>query len=288
MEKETLNLILLNAGRAVHEGDWNFRNIKSPFFRIYLVDEGEAFMTVEGKVQQLTPGHLYLIPPFSLHNDSCDRHFSLYYLHVSENHTDTIQIFDQFRFPLEVLASDFDLELVKRLLTINPGKSLPIYDPDSYDNSDGYLKSLASTAQTSFPVRTETNGILLQLLSRFLNSAEKVFLSEDSRIDKALRYIRENIGRKISIGDLSDRCFLSDDHFTRLFKQEMNDTPIDYINRKKIENAQLMLVINDTPVKDIACSLAFENIPYFNRLFKQLVGKTPTQYRESFRILEKR
>ena len=128
----------------------------------------------------------------------------------------------------------------------------------------------------------------MQLLSRFLNSAEKVFLSEDSRIDKALRYIRENIGRKISIGDLSDRCFLSDDHFTRLFKQEMNDTPIDYINRKKIENAQLMLVINDTPVKDIACSLAFENIPYFNRLFKQLVGKTPTQYRESFRILEKR
>lgn len=288
MEKESLNLILLNAGRAVHEGDWNFRNIKSPFFRMYLVDEGEAFMTVEGLEQRLSPGHLYLIPPFSLHNDSCDKHFSLYYLHVSENHADALRIFEQFRFPLEVPASNFDYELMKRLLTINPGKGLPIYDPGSYDNSAGFLRSLASTAQTTFPVRTETSGILLQLLSRFLEQAEKLTVSEDNRIVKTLRYIRENIGKKICISDLSDRCFLSDDHFTRLFKQEMNDTPIDYINRKKIENAQLMLVINNIPVKDIACSLAFENIPYFNRLFKQLVGKTPTQYRESFRPLENR
>ena len=288
MEKESLNLVLLNAGRAVHEGDWNFRNIKSPFFRMYLVDEGEASMTVEGVEQRLTPGHLYLIPPFSLHNDSCDRHFSLYYLHVSENHTDTTRIFEQFRFPLEVSASELDKQLFQRLLAINPGKGLALYDPGSYDNSAGFLKSLASTAQTSFPVRTETNGILLQLLSRFLERADKLIVSEDSRIVKALRHIRENIGKKICISDLSDRCFLSDDHFTRLFRQEMNDTPIDYINRKKIENAQLMLVINDTPVKDIACSLAFDNIPYFNRLFKQLVGKTPTQYRESFRPTEKR
>jgi len=288
MEKESLNLILLNAGRAVHEGDWNFRNIKSPFFRIYLVDEGEACMTVEGVEQRLMPGHLYLIPPFSLHNDTCDQHFSLYYLHISESHTDTMRIFEQFRFPLEVSATELDKQLFQRILAINPGKGLVLYDPGSYDNSAGFLKSLASTAQTSFPVRTETNGILLQLLSRFLERADKWIVSEDSRIVKALRYIRENIGKKICICDLSDRCFLSDDHFTRLFKQEMNDTPIDYINRKKIENAQLMLVINDKPVKDIACSLAFENIPYFNRLFKQLVGKTPTQYRESFRPTEKR
>lgn len=288
MEKESLNLVLLNAGRAIHDGDWNFRNIKSPFFRMYLVDEGEACMTVEGVEQRLSPGHLYLIPPFSLHDDRCDRYFSLYYLHVSESHTDTTRIFEQFHFPLEVPASDLDYELMKRLLAINPGKSLSIYDPDSYDNSTVFLQSLASTAQTSFPIRTESNGILLQLLSRFLEQADKRILSEDGRIVKALRYIRENIGRKICIGDLSERCYLSDDHFTRLFRQEMNDTPIDYINRKKIEQAQLMLVINNIPVKDIACSLSFDNIPYFNRLFKQLVGKTPTQYRESFRSTENR
>ena len=283
MEKESLHLMLLNAGRAVHEGDWNFRNIKSPFFRIYLVDEGEACMTVEGMEQRLTPGHLYLIPPFSLHNDSCDRHFSLYYLHVSENPTFATRIFEQFRFPLEVSATELDEVLMKRLLAINPGKGLALYDPVSYDNDSGFLQSLASTAHSSFPVRMETNGILLQLLSRFLEHSEKLLVSEDNRIVKTLRYIRENIGKKIHISDLSERCFLSDDHFTRLFKQEMDDTPVDYINRKKMEHAQLMLVIDEAPVKDIACSLAFENIPYFNRLFKQLVGKTPTQYRDSFR-----
>jgi AraC-like DNA-binding protein len=283
VEKESLNMVLLNAGRAVHEGDWNFRNIRSPYFRIYLVDEGEACMTVEGVELTLRPDHLYLIPPFSLHDDRCDRHFSLNYLHVAEGPSDTTRLFEQYRFPLEVPATELDRVLVQRLLEINPGKGLALYDPSAYDNSASYLQGLASTAHASFPVRTETNGILLQLMARFLDKADKRIVAEDNRIVKSLRYIRENIGRNIRIGDLADLSYLSDDHFTRLFKQEMNDTPIDYINRKKMEQAQLLLVIDDAPVKDIACSLAFENIPYFNRLFKQMVGKTPSQYRESFR-----
>lgn len=283
MEKESLSLVLLHAGKAVHEGDWNFRNIKSPFFRIYLVDEGEACMTVEGVEQRLSPGHLYLIPPFSLHDDRCDRHFSLFYLHVSESQLNTSGVFEQYSFPLEVAATSFDRMLVDRLLDLNPDKNLSLYDPSLYDNSAGFLQSLASTTQSSFPLRTETNGILLQLFSRFLEKADRRLLSEDNRIVKSLRYIRENLGRKISISDLSERCFLSDDHFTRLFRQEMNVTPIDYINRKKMEQAQWMLVVSDVPVKDIACSMAFENIPYFNRLFRQLVGCTPTDYRERFR-----
>jgi len=282
MEKDALNLILLNAGRAIHEADWNWKNIQSPFFRLYLVEEGEATMTIEGTEQRLSPGHLYLIPPFSLHHDSCKGHFALSYLHICEEHLQGSSVFEQLQFPYEVDASALDGLLINRLLEINPEKGLSFYDPEAYDNNAAFFKSLAETSHTAFPILTETNGILQQLFSRFLRVAKRNILSQDNRIRKVLKYIRENLDKKITIAELSALSYLSDDHLTRLFKQEMNDTPIDYINRKKIEKAQLMMVISPQPIKDIACFLGFENIPYFNRLFKKIAGKTPTEYREGF------
>ena len=82
----------------------------------------------------------------------------------------------------------------------------------------------------------------------------------------------------MKISQLSGICNLTEDHFIRLFKKEMQCTPIQYINQKKIERAQLMLIVEKIPIKDIAYSLSFENISYFNRLFKQITHYTPTQY----------
>lgn len=82
----------------------------------------------------------------------------------------------------------------------------------------------------------------------------------------------------LSVSQLSELCFLSSDHYIRLFKKEMNCTPIQYINQKKIERAQLLLSLKNESIKEIAYSLSFENISYFNRLFKKMTGKTPRQY----------
>ena len=72
---------------------------------------------------------------------------------------------------------------------------------------------------------------------------------------------------------------MSNDHFIRLFKQELKTTPVSYINQKKVEKAQLMLLIKNMAIKDIAYALSFENVSYFNRIFKYYVGKTPKEYK---------
>ena len=76
---------------------------------------------------------------------------------------------------------------------------------------------------------------------------------------------------------------LSKDHFIRLFKKEVGNTPLQYINQKKIEKAQLILITEDIPVKNIAYLLAYEDHSYFNRLFKKITGVTPQQYRELYK-----
>ncbi|MDD4921455.1 MAG: AraC family transcriptional regulator [Bacteroidales bacterium] len=280
-EKNRLSLILLNIGYAIHEADWNWKNICSPFFRIYLVVKGSACVTINGKDHILTPGRLYFIPPFTLHSDSCDSHFSLFYLHVYENHVQDISIFEQMSFPFEVNASAFEHQLFQRLLDINPDKGLAFYDPKSYESSDNLYHCIAETSKKDFPTLIETKGIILQIFSRFLSQSQKIAVTQDSRILKAIGYIHKNMEKNITIHELASLCRLSEDHFIRLFKQEIKITPINYINHKKIETAQLMMVIQKQPIKDIACSLSFENITYFNRLFKNMVGTTPTQYRDS-------
>jgi Transcriptional regulator containing an amidase domain and an AraC-type DNA-binding HTH domain len=279
---DDFNMILLNVGFARHFADWNWDNINSPFFRLYLINEGDAELNISGKKYKLTPGHLYLIPPFTTHSDHCDGEFSLYYVHVYEDLTKNVSWFDQMQFPVEADTQPLDAALIQRLLDINPGRELQLYDPDSYNDSAVLYQSIAENRHLSLHAQLETDGIIRQLLARFFASAIPLMQSQDNRIIKTLRFIRENIDQKITVGQLASVSCLSEDHFIRLFRQEIRQTPIDYINRKKIEKAQLLMVVKNQTMKDIAYTLSFENVSYFNRLFKKMVGKTPSEYRKSF------
>ena len=66
----------------------------------------------------------------------------------------------------------------------------------------------------------------------------------------------------------------------------MRCTPLQYINQKKIEKAQLMLIISDKSIKDIAYELSFDNISYFYRLFRRLTGIPPSRYKKNREGLE--
>jgi len=124
---------------------------------------------------------------------------------------------------------------------------------------------------------------LLQLFPRFLKDAVQKTDISDKRITRAVRHIRKNIDKPIRIKELAVLCNLSEDHFIRLFKREMKCTTIAYINQKKIEKAQIMLLTEELPIKDIAYSLSFENISYFNRVFKQIAHYAPTEYCDCLR-----
>lgn len=277
---DNLQLILLNIGYSVHHGDWNWKGISSPFTRIYYVKEGCARIHLPHHTQELRPHFLYMIPPFTLHSYECDGYFSHFYMHVYENQKGKTNVLEEFNFPAEITARALDMQLVNRLLEINPDRELKQYDPKSYDNQPTLLKNIVEESLQPEHIILETKGILLQLVSRFLKHATPKSEVQDERIKKVLTFIRKHIESSFKIEQLSELCNLSNDHFIRLFKKEMNCTPIQYINRKKIEKAQLMLVVGNHSIKDIAYTLSFENISYFNRMFKNLTKYTPTQYCE--------
>ncbi|MDR1330763.1 MAG: AraC family transcriptional regulator [Tannerella sp.] len=273
--KEQLNLILLNAARKEHHADWNWRGVNSPFARLYMVESGTARVLMPDGVYQIQPGKLYMIPAFVTHSYENDGFFTINYIHVY----DDMNIFDRWNFPFVVDACDLDAMLIKRLLDINPGRELTRSDPGSYDNMPTLMQNIAINEQFTYHSVIETKGILLQLFSRFLDKASLKKDNMDTRIINVMRFIRENIERDITLRDLSSFCYLTNDHLIRLFKKEMQCTPVQYINQKKIEKAQLMLIIGEKSIKDIAYSLSFGNLSYFYRLFKKTIGISPNLYK---------
>ena len=68
---ESLNLIMINVGFARHHADWNWKDVSSPFTRLFLVTEGEAKLHLPGSVVTLRPGNAYMVPAYVTHSYEC-------------------------------------------------------------------------------------------------------------------------------------------------------------------------------------------------------------------------
>ena len=277
------NLQILNVGLAIHNSDWNWKNIKSPFTRIYYVPEGTAHIVLSSGTYTLRPGFLYIIPALVKHGYICNSYFAHYYLHIYEESYTSYSFMDEWDFPVEIESNYIDIFLMKRLCEINPSKQLPSSDPESYDNDPTLKQRILQNKTQSLCDIIESRGIVYQLVSRFMKSGNLKTDIIDKRISDSVIYIKENIMKNIEISTLAEISCLSKDHFIRLFKKETGITPQQYINRKKIEKSQLILITSELSVKSIAYLLAFDDHSYFNRLFKKITGETPLQFRLNYK-----
>lgn len=282
LQVEQMHPLVLNVGLAVHNADWNWKNVNSPFTRLYYVTEGSAQIELPDGIYTLSPKHMYFIPAFTIHTNICKSNFVHYYLHIYEDHYSDNDWLDHWKFPVEIEATDLDLALFKRLCEINPHMTLQKSDPTTYDNNPTLMQNLIKNRQRAFCDKIESRGIVFQLLSRFFKQGQSKIEMEDNRIAKTVLYIRKHLNEAIELEKLAEISCLSKDHFIRLFKKELGTTPLQYINQKKIEKAQLLLITEELAVKEIAFQLAFDDYSYFNRLFKKTTGVTPQEYRRLY------
>lgn len=282
LQVEQMHPLVLNVGLAVHNADWNWKNVNSPFTRLYYVTEGSAQIEPPDGIYTLSPKHMYFIPAFTIHTNICKSNFVHYYLHIYEDHYSDNDWLDHWKFPVEIEATDLDLALFKRLCEINPHMTLQKSDPTTYDNNPTLMQNLIKNRQRAFCDKVESRGIVFQLLSRFFKQGQSKIEMEDNRIAKTVLYIRKHLNEAIELEKLAEISCLSKDHFIRLFKKELGTTPLQYINQKKIEKAQLLLITEELAVKEIAFQLAFDDYSYFNRLFKKTTGVTPQEYRRLY------
>lgn len=104
-----------------------------------------------------------------------------------------------------------------------------------------------------------------------------------SEIQKALDYVARHYREPISVADISDYTSISPNYFSHLFKAQTGINFSDYVTRYRIEMSKHYLRETDKQVGDIAEQVGIPDYKYFARIFRRLVGTTPSQYREGNR-----
>ncbi len=134
------------------------------------------------------------------------------------------------------------------------------------------------------PIRARIYLMMTSLLRFYCgskNELDRMIYHNVLRLRPVLNYITESFVDKIYIEKLSDMIGVSPDYFTKMFKESVGKTPIDYINAMRINYAMELLVTTDMPVADIAEKIGFCNPNYFHKIFKQYMDISPLAYRKS-------
>ncbi|HMH20118.1 MAG TPA: helix-turn-helix domain-containing protein [Puia sp.] len=105
---------------------------------------------------------------------------------------------------------------------------------------------------------------------------------EDDPIKQAQEYIENNVTERISVEELAVRYAIGRRHFERRFKKATKNTPVEYMQRVKIEAAKKYLETSRKNVNEVMYEVGYSDTKAFRTVFKKLTGLSPIEYRNKY------
>ena len=103
--------------------------------------------------------------------------------------------------------------------------------------------------------------------------------SEPPVITRAKEYIHEHQTEELSLGQVAKAVNTSTFYFCKMFKKVTGINFTDYVSRVRIEKSKNLLLNPNLRVSEIAFEVGFQSLTHFNRVFKKILGQSPTEYR---------
>jgi AraC family transcriptional regulator len=127
--------------------------------------------------------------------------------------------------------------------------------------------------------------IIRELIIRILQTENKKIYTEQAmklgsnhRLAFIIKYIRENLDKPLTIKELSNKVYMSESNFHRVFKNELAISPVDFINNERIKLATSLLQNPRKKIKEVYMECGFNSLSYFNRMFKRKESLSPKEY----------
>jgi len=103
--------------------------------------------------------------------------------------------------------------------------------------------------------------------------------AEPPIITKAKQFIREHHTEDLSLGQVAAAVHTSIFYFCKLFRKVTGATFTEFVSRTRIEKAKNLLLNPNLRISEIAYEIGFQSLTHFNRVFKKVMGESPTEYR---------
>lgn len=128
------------------------------------------------------------------------------------------------------------------------------------------------------------SGFLCEALACFEKTEKKSEKATAKRcIGEAVSYMEIHCGEAIMASDVSKHVGYEHSYFYRIFKREIGISPERYLMKLRIERAK-KLIQRGYSFQEASALSGIKNVYYFSKLFKQLEGKTPSEYREMLEL----
>ncbi len=121
----------------------------------------------------------------------------------------------------------------------------------------------------------------------FMQISAEEFLSSDPLsplIEEIIQFFKENLNKNISLNLLSKKFGVSKSGLIEHFKFSTGTTPMQYLLKLRLNEAEELLITSDLSLSEIADICGYENAFYFSNAFKKAKGESPKFYREKHRI----
>lgn len=122
---------------------------------------------------------------------------------------------------------------------------------------------------------------LLGLCRSLQRSSNERRRHTEERVQRTLRFMRENLHRSVTLDELARGAALSVPHFSAMFRQQMRCSPVEFHIRLKMQRACEMLLSTSLAASQIAAQVGYEDPLYFSRVFRQKIGVSPRAYRQT-------
>ncbi|GAB4581095.1 MAG: substrate-binding domain-containing protein [Anaerolineales bacterium] len=183
---------------------------------------------------------------------------------------------------LDLMMPEMDgFEVLDRMRADERARKIPVVILSSRQLALNDIKRLERHAG----VTLQSKGILseeelIAALNRSLVGTDTLPPETSALAKRTISYLHQNYTRPLARWEIAESIGVNEDYLSRVFKRELGITPWEYLNRYRVFRAKEILTSGHDSVGEVARKVGFSDAAYFSRVFRQVVGVSPGQFRE--------
>lgn len=236
-----------------------------PNYILHYVTKGKGIYQVGENRYSVSQGQVFLIEPDTLTFYQADKEEPWSYLWVGFGGTDAPRF-----------LQDLGLNGSQLICECEYGEELK-------NIVFSMLKHTQSTAENLYYLQGELYHFFSVLargvtLNEYVNDSK-----EDMHVQEAINYIKNHYSQKINISDIAEYLALNRSYLYTIFKNSLGISPKEFLTQFRISRGKEQLVLTELSMEEIATDCGYSNALAFGKAFKQVIGMTPSVYRNTNR-----